>query len=159
MKIILPFCIVGILVISGFGASAIPITKTNEGKPRGVTISFSEPDIQDEGQYVRVLLKEATSSLFEQDKPMLPVVTKIFTFPFGTKITDVTVSFSKQNELIVSKEVTPAPEPSHGDAKESNELIKDSGVYAGAELYPTKSYSYTVGSGLESTDHAIYLVL
>ena len=159
MKKILPFCIVGILVISGFGASAIPVTKTNERKLREVSISFSEPEIHDEDQYIRVLLKEATSSLFEQEKPMLPVVTKMFTFPFGTKITDVTVSCSKQNELIVSKEVTPAPEPSNGDAKESNELIKDSGVYASAELYPTKSYSYTVGSGLESTDHVIYLAL
>jgi len=159
MKKFLPLCIVGILVISGLGTSAITSNKTNELKLRIESIALSEPEIQDEGQYVRVILKEATSSFFEQEKPMLPVITKVFTFPFGTKITDVKVSFSKINKLGLSKEVTPVPEPTRGDAKLPNELIKDLGVYASAELYPAKSYSYTIGAGLEGKEHVIYLAI
>jgi hypothetical protein len=65
MKKLLPFCIVGILILSGFGAVAINNNKTNDLKIKTESIACSEPVIKDEGQYVTVSLKEATSFLFD----------------------------------------------------------------------------------------------
>ena len=117
MKKLLPLCIVGILVLSGLGAVAITNDKTNDLKIKTESIAISEPVIKDEGQYVTVSLEEAASSLLDSGKPMLPILTKVFTFPFGTKISSVDVSFSETNELALSKEVNPATEPSSSRRK------------------------------------------
>jgi len=159
MKKLLPLCIVGILVLSGVGAVAITNNKTNDLKIKTESIAISEPVIKDEGQYITVSLEEAASSLLDSGKPMLPVLTKMFTFPFGTKISSVDVSFSKTNELALSKEVNPATEPTPVDAKVANEPIKDPAVYESAELYPARSYSYTAGAGLDGKEHVIYLAV
>jgi len=159
MKKLLPFCIVGILILSGFGAVAINNNKTNDLKIKTESIACSEPVIKDEGQYVTVSLKEATSFLLDSGEPMLPVLTKVLTFPFGTKISSVDVSFSETNEIVLSKEVNPATEPLPVDAKVANEPIKDLAVYESAALYSTRSYSYTVGAGLDGKQHVIYLAV
>lgn len=159
MKKLLPLCIVGILVFSGLGVAAITINKTNDLKIKTESLVISEPVIQDEGQYVTIRIEEAVSSLLDSGKPMLPVVTKVFTFPFGTKISSVDVSFSETNELALSKEVNPATDLTPVDAKVENEPIKDPAVYESAELYPAKSYSYTTGAGLDGTEHVIYLAV
>ena len=159
MKKLLPLCIVGILVLSGVGAVAITNNKTNDLKIKTESIAISEPVIKYEGQYVTVSLEEAASSLLDSGKPMLPVLTKVFTFPFGTKISNVDVSFSETNELALSKEVNPTTEPTTVDAKGANEPIKDPAVYESAELYPARSYSYTAGAGLDGKEHVIYLAV
>jgi hypothetical protein len=159
MKKLLPLCIVGILVLSGVGAVAITNNKTNDLKIKTESIAISKPVIKDEGQYVTVSLEEAASSLLDSGKPMLPVLTKVFTFPFGTKISSVDVSFSETNELALSKEINPVTEPTPVDAKVANEPIKDPAVYESAELYPARSYSYTAGAGLDGKEHVIYLAV
>jgi hypothetical protein len=159
MKKLLPLCIVGILVLSGLGVVARTNDKTNDLKTKTESIAISEPVIKDEGRYVTVSLGEAASSLFDSGKPMLPVLTKVFTFPFETKIRSVNVSFSETNELTLSKEVHPATKPNPVDAKVANEPITDPAVYESSELYPARSYRYTTGAGLDSKEHVIYLAV
>jgi len=159
MKKLLPFCIVGILVLSGVGAVAITNNKTNDLKIKTESIAISEPVIKDEGQYVTVSLEEAASSLLDSGKPMLPVLTKVFTFPFGTKISSVDVSFSDTKELTLPKEIKPARAPIPLDLAVGNEPIKDSIAYGSAELYPARSYSYIAGAGLDHKEHVIYLAV
>jgi hypothetical protein len=159
MKKFIPIIIVGILVLSGLGAVAITTHQTNDLKIKTELIAISEPVLQDEGQYVTVSLKEAASSLVESGKPMLPVVTKVFSFPFGTKISSVNVSFSDTNQLIISKEVIPASEPSPVDVTVANQPIKDFSIYGSAAVYPATSYRYTTGAGLDGKEHVIYLAV
>ena len=45
----------------------------------------------------------------ETGKPVTSVITKTFTFPLGTKINDVKVTFD-WNEYKLSKKIQPAPE-------------------------------------------------
>jgi hypothetical protein len=159
MRKILPLCIVGILVLSGLGAVSTSNKTTNDLKIKTESIVISEPAIKDAGQYVTLSLDEAASSILESEKPMLPALTKVFTFPFGTKISSVDVSFSEPNELVLSKEVKPTAEPAPVGAKVANEPIKDPTVYGSAELYPAISYSYTTRAGLDGKDHVIYLAV
>ena len=165
MRKLLPLFVVGILVLSGLGAVSITNkvsinNKTpNDLKIKTESIAISEPIIKDEGQYVTVSLEEAASSLVNPEKPMLPVVTRVFTFPFGTKISHVDVSFSDTKEMALSKEVQPTPELLPVGEKVANEQIKDTVVYVSTDLYPATTYSYTTGAGLDGKDHVIYLAV
>jgi hypothetical protein len=159
MKKLIPLCIVGILIFSGLGAAAITTHQTNDLKIKTESIALSKPVLQDDGQYITINLKEAATSLVDSGKPMLPVVTKVFTFPFGTKISSVTVNFSDTNQLIISKDVIPASEPSPVDVTVADQPIKDFSVYGNAAVYPATSYRYTTGAGLDGKEHVIYLAV
>ncbi|MCK4365910.1 MAG: hypothetical protein KAW45_07655 [Thermoplasmatales archaeon] len=162
MKKILTLAVVGFLILGGLGAVAITDdTNYDVIKSEEESIVVSEPIIKDTGQYVAVNLNEATSSLLEVGKPMLPVVTKVFTFPFGTKISSIDVSFSEVNKLVLSKEVQPAPEPvpMNVELQMVSEPVKDITVYESTDLYPTSSYSYITGSGLDNGKHVVYLAV
>lgn len=151
--------IVGFLILSGLGAVAVNNGATYSVKIVGDSVVVSEPVIKDSGQYVTVSLGEATSSLVNSGKPMLPIVTRVFTFSFGTKISHVDVSFSDAKEMALSKEVQPAPELLPMGEKVANEQIKDTIVYGSTDLYPASSYSYTTGAGLDGKEHVIYLAV
>lgn len=161
MKKILPLLIVGILVLSGLGAVAITDDTTYDVKVAEESIVVSEPIIKESGQYVTVSLDEETSSILEVGKPMLPVVTKVFTFPFGTKISHVEVSFSEVKELVLSKEVQPVPErvPINVGVKVVSKPVKDTTVYENNELYPSSEYSYITRSGLDDGKHVVFLIV
>ena len=159
MKKLLSIYLVGILILSGIGVVAIDNNNSYDLKIKTTTTAISAPIIQEEDQYVIVNLAEATSSLLESGKPMLPVLTKVFTFPFETKICSVNVSFSDTKELILQKEVLPARERTPLNNAIGNEFQKDLTIYESAEIYPTRSYGYTTGAGLDGKEHVIYLAV
>ena len=106
MKKFTPLCIIGILVLSGLGAVAQPVTEHTLEK---VTLRFSEPIIQNENKYVSVALTEVNSFLMRQGKPMLPSYSETFTFPFGTTIKSVTVTPQNIQMQTISKDIQPTP--------------------------------------------------
>ncbi|UCF13323.1 MAG: peptidase C25, partial [Thermoplasmatales archaeon] len=97
-------------------------------------------------------------------KPMLPVVTKVYTFPLGTKIDDVAVTFSEINQQVLSKKIMPSPEPVPLLASEMESIklskdIIDEKIYSSSELYPEERYVIRTGVGLKDNDHVIYLTV
>ena len=161
MKKILPILIVGILVLSGLGAVALTDEKTHTEKVEEKSIVISKPVINDIGQYVTVNIDETTSSLSVPGKPMLPVVTEVFTFPFGTNINNVDVIISEVNEHVLTKEIRPNPEPKSLDVEKQvfKEPSKNLKIYESSELYPSNGFSYKTASGLENNEHVVYLVV
>jgi len=148
MKKIMPIVLVGILVLSGLGAVALH-DKQYETELMTDKIVISEPEITDIDDYVSVNLKEAKSFLLGTGKPMLPVVTKVFTFPLGTKIIDVSVDYEVE-EYRLSKKIQPAPVPvilSREFSQASTELIPDETVYSSSALYPQEPCSISKGAG------------
>ncbi|MCK4415803.1 MAG: peptidase C25, partial [Thermoplasmatales archaeon] len=109
MKKIIPILVVGVLVLSGLGAVAV--TEADGKLMKEDYVLLSAPIFKEIDDYLTVDLKEATSLLMDTGKPMLPVVTKVYTFPLGTKIDDVVVTFSETNEQVLSKKIMSAPEP------------------------------------------------
>ena len=109
MKKIISIAMIGVLVLSGLGAVA-----TNDDKKTytiSESITFSEPVVRDNGKYVTIELEESTSRLMGESKPDMPVVTKVYTFPMGTEIEKVQVTFSETYEQMISKDVKPASVP------------------------------------------------
>ena len=162
MNKLLPVLIIGVLVFSGFGASAITKDKKNE-RTMTELITFSEPCIQDHDQYVGVNVDEADFHLSVSGNPMLPTYVKVFTFPVGTKIKDVSCAFPNVREKTLSKEIIPAPEPMPVSYPNSEGVVakqvKNMEIYSSNNAYPKSRLEYQIGTGLDNNDHVMFLVV
>jgi len=157
MKKFLPLLAVVILVLNGLGAVALP--KTNEILVKEEFVLISEPIIKEADNYLTIDLKESTSMLLETGKPVIPVVTKTFTFPLGTKIIDVKIN-SDMKEYTLSKKIQPSPEPvSPSDRHVSvvSEVILDEEVYSSLDLYPLEPYTIRKSVGLKNGERVLSL--
>jgi len=107
MNKIIIFGVFGILIFGSLGVVAV-----NENEKiisLSETVVFSQPIISERDDYISVELSEATSYSWEENKPAMPVVSKVFTFPFGTKIESVNVIFSKPIKQMISKPIICSP--------------------------------------------------
>ena len=146
MKKTLPILVVGILVLSGLGAVAI---QNDDSNVEQLSISFSQPILKNEEQYLTVNVNEANSFLMSQGKPMLPSYEQSFKYPFGTKIKSVTITPKNIQEITLIKKITPTPKMVQVGQKveiNSNELEY------GNEPYPENWFVYKTFSGIEGKE-------
>jgi len=92
---------------------------------------------------------------------MLPIVTKVYTFPFGTRIDSVDVTFSDVVEKEIVKPIQPAPKPIMKSTLYSSSVaeISNNIDYSGINVYPEQRYSYRTGGGLNGEEHVTYLAV
>jgi len=159
MKKLVIVCIIGLILFPGLGAVALPAPQSVDVNTRSELIVVSEPVLEDAGRYVSVSLAEAASFLLNPGKPLLPVVTKVFSFPFGTTIRDVSVSVSETNQVWLSKPVIPAVALTPRDAVVVNEPVEDPITYESNVVYPASPYRVTLGAGLQGTDHVVFVIV
>ena len=81
MKKIIPILLIGVLVLSGLGAVALPETKENVVLEKTETVSLSPIVLIENNNYVSVELSEATSLLMNTGEPVLPRITKVYILP------------------------------------------------------------------------------
>ena len=72
MKRILPVLLVGVLILSGFGAGVAVNTESKKLLLQE-DLYFSEPVLIDQNNYLTVEIKEATSSATSPGNPILPI--------------------------------------------------------------------------------------
>jgi len=160
MKKIFSIFLVIILVLSGFMA----VANTNNMQDINVkrdSKSFSKINFEKKGEYLNVHMVEATSRLMDAGKPILPVITKTFTFPFGTRIVDVDV-FYEMKSYILTKKIQPTPVNASKLGKileMPSEKILDQTVYGSSEFYPKQPYTITKGTGLSKNEHVLFLTI
>jgi len=161
LKKIISILAIGVLIISGLGAVSVENNKTFNLKTEEKQLIFSESITKDESEYLTVNLKEATTSFLDAGKPSLPIVSQVYTFPFKTKINNVEVIFSEPKEIVLSKEIKPASKPImlNTESQTTNQIEKDMEIYESSNLYPSTTFSYTVGAGLSNKEHVIFLTI
>ena len=161
MKRLLSILVIGILIFVGFGAASSINDNAYNLKIERTNFVFSNPIIKDEGKYLSVNLKESATFLLDPGKPLLPVVSQVYTYPFKTKINNVEVIFSEPKTLVLSKEIKPAPEPIILDTElqTTNQLEKNINIYENEAVYPSNAFIYSVGAGLANDEHVIYLAI
>jgi len=156
MKKILPILLVGVLLLSGVGAAVTVYTHENNLFIQG-DISFSEPVLTERNNFISVEIANALSSTISPGDPMLPMYTRLFTFPFGTTIRDVSFSVGLEETIPLTKQVLPndEPVPISRDLKTivTQQIQKNDDVYSGKDSYPLSRLEYTVASGLEGNQH------
>lgn len=143
MKKLIPLCVIGIVVLGGLGAVA---NTTSQETFEKTILRFSEPTIQNENMYVSVSLREANSYLMDQEKPLLPSVKEIYTFPLGTTITSVMVTPKDIQTKTVVKDIEPTPQ--FAQISSTTPVERTQPVNYGIEPYPAQWFDYRVGCGL-----------
>ena len=146
------------LVTSGFSA-VVAIKKQSTIFSVGEYIEFSDPVLTIEDTFLSVQLLEATSSITTPGDPALPFCTKLFTFPFGTSISNVYVSASSVETIALTKPVFPAVQPTPVSEASLNPLVSkqviNNAVYECRDPYPVSRLEYRVGAGLQGNDHVV----
>jgi hypothetical protein len=106
MKKFIPLLIVGVLLISGLGAVAIPESDVEQS-----SLSFSNLKIIEADGHVSLDISGTNSMLMRKDHYMVPTQIETFTFPFGTKIKNVQCTPKNiHTEFLPNKlEITPEP--------------------------------------------------
>lgn len=140
MKKIIPVLIIGIMVLSGLGASAIPNPIQTSIK-KTETISFAHPEIQDNDEYTLVTIKNANAWLYKTDAPMLPASVTTYIFPFGTKIRIVDVIFSEPEEYTLENKITVYPNQSLSSTEHKYPLLKKNKT---SDQFILKHYMITI---------------
>jgi hypothetical protein len=156
MKRIVPILIVGIMVLSGLGAAAVSHT-TQHSLIQTETISFSHPVIQNTDGYALISVENTNAWLRKTNMPLLPAEVTTYTFPFGTKIHSVDVSFSDPQEyhLGMNIQVSPAPMTAVAGAlitaPENDQPI--------GNIYPDTLFDYHLGAGVSNGEHVLFLTI
>lgn len=156
MKKLLPVLIIGILVLSGLGAIAIPNPIQTSIKKTEI-IRFAEPEIQDTAGSARVMIKNTNAWLYKTNTPILPASIVTYTFPFGTKINTVEVTFSEPEEYTLENKIIIAPPPVtviDGTQVSINQEEQNIG-----SIYPETLYDYHLGAGISGENHVIFLTI
>ena len=157
MRNILSILVVVLFVLSGFGAVATPVDQLQ--KTITETVSISKPVLIEEEKYVQIDLLESDLNLIESGKPLLPKITKTYTFPFGTKITDVQVKFSDESIETVSKPIVPSPEAVIVSSIHKQKTETKTVSYSDIKTYPENKYIFRKGAGLDNGNHVIFLTV
>lgn len=159
MKKILPILLIGVFILSGFGA-AVNVDTVSNNLQLQKEIHFSEPVISEQYDYLSVEVKEATSYAASPGNPILPMYTKLFSFPFGTIIKDVSFTASSVCPISLLKEIGPAAAPtpvSRLSNPAGQTLLKNTEVYQGKNSYPFSRLEYQIGAGLHGNTHVVLL--
>ena len=160
MKTSITLLVVGILILSGLGAVAT-ITKNTDHR-HTETISLSTPTLKEQQNYVLIGLPEATSTINIAGHPALPIISKTYTYPFGTQIDDIQVTFSGKQQQKLKTEIIPAIGKQYISTEQHQTTTsseKDIEIYATQSPYPEDLYSYRIGAGLDGHEHVIYVTV
>ncbi len=123
---------------------------------------FSQPIIKEKKEAMILTIDGANSVIAEPGKPILPVYTKTYSFPFGTRIKKVECVFSGPIKYDLPKRLKCASEPLYPlSAKKSN--VKTIGKTEHpwnnySTIYPSSRFMYWTGCGLdEKGTHVLFL--
>jgi hypothetical protein len=159
LKKILSLFVIGILMASMLGS--VTASENQEKEYIFEKITISQPNIKENEEFISIELKESTYKSWEVDKPSLPVISKVYTFPFNTKVNEVKVTFSNTNTRQISKPIETSPEVYIDGLSASNKIEGENKIvsFSDIEIYPEKRFSYKVGSGLKGEEHVVYLTV
>jgi hypothetical protein len=143
------------LIISGSGAVASSFTDQKIAEKTD-TLSISSVHFSEKNDYTSINLSEATSYLTTPGGYMLPVVTRVYTFPFKTTISDVTVSYTETQEKIISKPIQIAPQPIMDNTLEP---ITETVQINPGNIYPEQPFSYHIAAGRDGDNLVTYLAV
>ncbi len=121
---------------------------------------FSPPELKDNGEFLNIHIKETNSFISTTGEPILPIYQKTIEFPLGTRIKDITCSYSEIKEKKIPKKIIPASKPLP-HAEEQNLIIeKNEQIYESNLFYPEKWYSYKLVGGLNKNNkHTTFLTI
>lgn len=123
------------------------------------SVSCTTPCITENGESTVLLGYENASWLLIPGNPKIPMMTKVFTFPLGTEIVNVTCRPGSVSTIAVQNPLSfvPAFQSISGD-KTLGKTTKNPHVYESGNAYPSTWYDVSIGGGL-STENVHVTIL
>ena len=154
------FFVAGLLLISSFAAIGLG---NEASSTQQMTLSFQQPVIKDSSvdNFIEIDVSGANARLHHAGEPLLPIYTETMTFPFGTKILDITCNPVGIQTMDINEKVVPTPEPMLLDGGYYEpEYIPEASVYDSNDLYPNSWFNIYTGGGLdENSEHKTFLTI
>lgn len=165
MKKTLLAIMVGLLFITGIGTSigkqttTPPITQTTTG-----SFNIAMPRFTTQDQTLTIAVDGSDAQLLEAGRPILPIIAKTYEFPFGTRITGVTVDLTTHDYPLQYK-IAPTPamvikDPQYAAPENLHPI--DESIYTSTAWYPATSYTIdqTVGlsHGIDQLSVALQII-
>jgi len=148
--------LVGIMVLGGLETAAVSTTSQTI-KEKTETIMFSNPEITISKNTTYVTIDNADAWLNTPNAPLLPMSVTTYTFPFGTKIKTVDVTFSEPQEFNLKHNIASAPTPMTYVA--GKKVVYTPEAQAGGSLYPTTLFEYHLGAGISEQNHVLFVTV
>ncbi|MEM4259073.1 MAG: C25 family cysteine peptidase [Candidatus Thermoplasmatota archaeon] len=148
--------ICGLFLTSSY-STIIALPKQDDHQQMNVICS--EPQITDRNSYCSLTLPEATTYLKNPGKPILPVIIKTFVFPIGTIFSEIHCTPRTILEKNLDKKIIYAQKPVIRNTYTQGSTEEDQTIYQDEQYYPETWFSYSLGVGLEKTQHVTYLTI
>jgi len=161
------YCIIVLLLIQAIPSNNIKgnfLSDENELKIKTLNISWSEISISEGREYSEIICNSSSSNMNIFGQPVVPIITKTFILPFGSRINSIDISYTYDHSLQLKNYLKPA---SHPIPRKTNDQITkflsfansyvDASIYSSSEYYPSTIFDYTIGCGLHNGSRAIFL--
>ena len=160
----MPVILIVILITSSFTISSNANNKNNDLILKK-EIFFSDFEKIEKNSYtiLNTYEKSDLDILSNSGEPMLPVLTKIYTFPLNTRFSDISFDISEVKIEKIDYKIKPAPQLiSKRIMQESieykNNFEKES-IYENNQLYPKTWYDYDITAGREEKNRVLFLTI
>jgi hypothetical protein len=137
-----------------FAQTAIRTTHTID-----CDIDFSTPFFRENDDLIEISISEATGITTKEGCPLLPVFSKTFEFPLGTKITSIDIQPSTIQIMSIEKQIRSVPTKQ----KIRTQIVlldslRNETVYTSSNPYPTGWYTINQGAGLNKKNEQTLFV-
>ena len=92
---------IGMGLASGITNNAASTDSQSKAEIMTFVQQFSKPEFSDNKEFIDINIEQSFSVLTDEEKPMMPVFSKTYEFPSGTKITDVAVIHSEIKKMLL----------------------------------------------------------
>ena len=152
MKKKIAILIIGILIVSGFGATATEDKSETLVKINSISINIPSLKIEsDDDKTVELSLEGVSTYILNPGEPILPKIVKTIELPFGSKNIRVEITPNEIQEKNIAGIVKAAPAHLPLNTISKNivkEQQKDEEIYSSNDPYPSNWYSYSIRAGL-----------
>jgi len=148
MKRIIPILVVGVLLLGGLGAVALP-EKNNEN----TFFSFSNIKSIEKDDFITLDLYGANSVVMESNHYMVPIRIETFTYPFGTTINSVKCTPRNIETQLLSKKIEVAKGPICISQPELNMEVEKVGNPIAVNTW----FDYDVGTGINGDERYVFV--
>jgi hypothetical protein len=141
-------------ILSGMNSIAIPEAEDNNHFIQ--TITFEKPTLSEFEESQILNINNIETIIREPGKPLISSYEKIYTFPFGTKINDISIEIQDSQFMSIDQDIRYAPLPV---SSQYQILSEDNIVEIESTVYPEEWFDYRVGLGIEGQERKVFVTL
>jgi hypothetical protein len=155
---------ISLLFITGIGTSIATLATHTTTQTTTDIFNIAPPHFTTQDDALTITVDDSDAQLLETGKPMLPIIAKTYEFPFGTRITSVTIDLTTHDYPLQHK-IAPTPatiitDPQYAVPENLHPI--DESVYTSTAWYPATPYhiEQTVGlsHGVDLLSVAIQII-